>query len=793
METKSTIVLLGDWYIDENWLVSPQELYHSAAKGKVHYLARHGSADENVTNLCASAALLETLRANLATECKDAVEFIAYGAWNPEDDDLIRRILCRKDQEEMHLSQYTLSNSSSPWCTHCRASPTDCRYSDTLINLATMDDKKLVSTNRTIRCFQGHGAAMPEQLFRFDWILPLQLENERYLRMQKDLASRNVVAVLLVDHGTGAVNENSIKQLLRSVRNKNAHWFVRTKITNPSWMDLLQQEGVTLEMNVADFRLASRQKGSRRWCYGHHLGRAALELLGEMTGSYIYHPERERRNQKGVRSRNAVVFLDDNTAFAMSAVGAKEERYRCFSISQPPGPRQIINLGRTTIFCAALFAQRLRAILKCGQSEPAPNRLGLECSKALSCAYHWSKVASRKWSNEEFSLYDDYDNALASINEPTGLAEHPYEGPPWEEWDYEDLWKLWNDSSEGLGTVKLPTKKPGSTQERELLQLWRGYGVLEDYICVGGPKRDAINHLVSTIDDFKSSGTWRRSLCCLVTSPPGWGKSFLAKSLASRFDMEFLEFSIAQMCDNRDVMDCFASIASAQSKTNRPTLVFIDEVNADIEGHSVLPLLLSPLWGGTFVKDRQSLRLRPGVWIFASTQTAAEIREDPKGSDFLSRLNGPIVELDSGRQHWAEAITRIRGELHAVSNMAWAEYQHKIYTLPQYKTFQDSKVDSLKTEQVYLLVSLLNARWGPISRIEKKVLELFRDLLPINGSRSLEIFTSCFDGIQRGEVRRTNVPRIDRSAELRRHVILPKEWPRDMGSSELIEIEIRIM
>ena len=36
-----TVVILGDWYIDENWLVSPRNRESSSHTGERHYLSKH--------------------------------------------------------------------------------------------------------------------------------------------------------------------------------------------------------------------------------------------------------------------------------------------------------------------------------------------------------------------------------------------------------------------------------------------------------------------------------------------------------------------------------------------------------------------------------------------------------------------------------------------------------------------------------------------------------------------------------------------------------------------------------
>ena len=76
-QPESTIVILGDWYIDENWLISKFESYHSSAPGDIHYLTLHPNAEVRITNLCASAGLLVALKSYFSQ--KDiSVDFLAF-------------------------------------------------------------------------------------------------------------------------------------------------------------------------------------------------------------------------------------------------------------------------------------------------------------------------------------------------------------------------------------------------------------------------------------------------------------------------------------------------------------------------------------------------------------------------------------------------------------------------------------------------------------------------------------------------------------------------------------------
>jgi hypothetical protein len=786
-QKEPTVVILGDWYIDENWLISKLETYHASAPGDIHYMTLHKKANERITNLCAAAGLLLALRSYLLQEMENApLSFLAFGVWNPQDNELFRKAIC-PDSEVKLLSPYTLSESivDVSKCRKClKEHDKGCIYEQMLVNLAEDSDSDKVSTNRIIRCFEGQSSGMPHQLYRFDWMLPCALDNKHWKKIGDKMEGRDIKAIIIVDHGAGAVNDGTIKQLVDATKEKNVPWFVHTKIDNAPWIQKFRDGTIELEMNIMDFHLAVHKKGPRRWWHGDCLGRSALELLGEMMGEKIYQDQIPVRPEK-LCSRSSFVLLEDNTVFGM-AKRKNSKKPQCVSIAHPIGQRQPVTIGRSTLFCAALFAQRLKSILNPPDKPPLVDdwvwQLKKECYAAACVAYDWTREASERWEEGVLSLHELYKSILENMDR---FADKTVDNCV--NTDYYEEWSHWNESSRDLGIINEKGKK--------VLQLWRGEGILKNYICVGGPKRNAINELVSAVTKFVSSKNPQHPFSCLIKSPPGWGKSFLARCLASHFDLEFLEFSVAQMCEDRDIMDCFAAIASVQSRTQKQTLVFIDEVNAEIQGHSVISSLLGPLWEGTFVKDRQTFRLRPGVWVFASTSGEAKLAEDKdKGSDFLSRLNGPIINLDSPLT-WSNAILAVKGILSEHGAADLESFKQEVNQNKDYRSFIDygkskGEIDDHKTEQVYLMVLLLNNLWGPINTVEENVLKLFHDLLPINGYRSLELFAGCFEEIERGEVIVSNVPRLEDYAELRRHVIIPEEWADNkLRKSAVVKIE----
>ena len=59
---EKVIVVIGDWFIDENWLVSKQNLIDSSYTGDEHYQLRQKKVNQKFISLCGTAAILEILR-----------------------------------------------------------------------------------------------------------------------------------------------------------------------------------------------------------------------------------------------------------------------------------------------------------------------------------------------------------------------------------------------------------------------------------------------------------------------------------------------------------------------------------------------------------------------------------------------------------------------------------------------------------------------------------------------------------------------------------------------------------
>lgn len=479
-------------------------------------------------------------------------------------------------------------------------------------------------------------------------------------------------------------------------------------------------------------------------------------------------------------------MLDENTFFSLEKTGKSNNSNFCYFFNEPFGKKQIINNNRTTIYFASLIAQKLEHYAKNNKSNTVSKNngksknkgnFGYESYRALESAYNWVKENTDAWYSEEPEYEGVYKTALNSLTIINDETKARFQKKNVKLCKYKDSWEEWEYSSKGLGIIN-PFPKEG---EFEKFQLWRGEGTLPKYLCAGGPKRDQINSLVSSISTYQKKKESRHSHNCLLISAPGWGKSFLASCIANYFDFAYLPFSIAQMSTTNDLIDCLATIASMQNRTDKKTLVFIDEINADIQGHSIMGLLLDPLWTGLFMYNGKTFKLKPGVWIFASTVEEKKLKgKDDKGSDFISRLNGPIVKLDPDK-------ISIKRYEDLIDNSNNGTKKFKGVRTPQ-------------TEYIYILVYLLNDKWGPINKIQKDVLKMFFHLEPSNGFRSLEFFADIFEGIEGGKVVASNVPKSEYLRDFKRHVkIVDPSWykeknrPEDANcENEFVRIELAI-
>jgi len=220
----------------------------------------------------------------------------------------------------------------------------------------------------------------------------------------------------------------------------------------------------------------------------------------------------------------------------------------------------------------------------------------------------------------------------------------------------------------------------------------------------------------------------------------------LVKALARNLNMRYLEFNITHMTSALDLIACFDTISSWQSQDpTHPLVVFWDEINAPLDNQSTYGYFLDPIWNGTYRRGGQTFQLRPCVWIFAGTRTPNENNKEKsssspgsdKGSDFVSRLNGPTIEL-----HGEDVSAGNKGS------------KKNIKTAPKTRKEDPDK----KLEQLYMAVSLIKINYPDVLEISEGVLKYFYKLKPEYGIRSIEFVISRLKNVTHGKLTSTNIP-----------------------------------
>jgi len=329
----------------------------------------------------------------------------------------------------------------------------------------------------------------------------------------------------------------------------------------------------------------------------------------------------------------------------------------------------------------------------------------------------------------------------------------------------------WADSRRGIGVITQNTKRNTKEEEeekekeesgspsRQVLQLWRSMTVLDGYVCLCPKRRGKILEILRGFRAWRDATPkhTRKPASIMLVAKPGSGKTHLINCLNNRLQFDLLEFNISQMVRRENLLDMFDEVVTRQARrasrgpNAKDIMVFVDEINARISGHSVYDAFLGPLESGVYVRDGRTFTLKPAAWIFVGTAgplDSSEHKASDKGSDFVSRLTLGQIDIEPS----ADA---------------------------------DNEVAAV--ENVYLGAVLAKLQYPDVSRISKDVLELFRSVPPDNSLRDLRHFIERFTQVQYGQITMQNVP-----SDARAKIGVVTPLPRSSTSSyppPLVEIE----
>ncbi|HET9662183.1 MAG TPA: hypothetical protein VFP05_17795 [Thermomicrobiales bacterium] len=170
---------------------------------------------------------------------------------------------------------------------------------------------------------------------------------------------------------------------------------------------------------------------------------------------------------------------------------------------------------------------------------------------------------------------------------------------------------------------------------------------------------ESMRSVRNIISEYLANPGRPRPLSIAVFGPPGSGKSFAIKQMASviapsRNPLGSLEFNLSQFQDAGELPAAFQQVRDLRLREYLP-LVFWDEFDSALNRQELgwLVSFLAPMQDGTFAENGVNRPIGPAIFIFAGGTHAtmdsfkARALELPgaKATDFLSRLRGYVDVL----------------------------------------------------------------------------------------------------------------------------------------------------
>jgi hypothetical protein len=743
--TPVRILVVGDWFVDENWIVTTESVPTSAHVGRRQYRSRVEDPDAQILSLCGAggvASLFHGLGAGSAG--RPGVELYGLGLWDPRDTPFLAALF---DPQPV-VGQTPLTLAGMGW--QCAApAPTsgvashqsrDCMVCNRkpCARMATLAPEG-AGTWRVVRVYQRVGHEAPLLLNRYDWEIrkpppPGDNQRKKWEKRLQDWPAMDVI--IAVDHDKGALSVELVKILQRRFR--SARWYARCKDPWAGWLRLVRSRLRLLVVGPMGLELTRDP-----WFFGQHLSQEALDVLKTLaiggkrkpapgnvkTSIAVKNGEADLKHQRELRRLSkapvVVAYHEDNRVAALDP----PRGVVIVATKVPPPPA--IRVGRTTNLFATLVAA-MESLIPCPPPAGGANPVVPMLRQALDLAHGWCediedilKVEKINWGTPpEINFRRRFGTALA----------RPRSVVSWfhlVEMELAREVQAWSDALDPTGVGRVPSVTTGGK-----LQLWRGWSAVDGFIAIADARRAVVGRLMREVRQFCQAPSPGHSFSSLLIAGPGMGKSFLTRRLANLLKLPLVEFNITHLTSIDDLIACFDIVSSMQNQDpGRRLVVFWDEINAPLAGEPTYSYFLGPLWDGVYRRGGVTFRLQPGVWIFAGTASPlTKSRHTLKASDFMSRLSGPVIDL------------------------------------------RDADSDAVRLERVYTAAALIRRTFPEVLYISTGLLEFFQRAEPFYEIRSLELLVSRMRRVRHGQIRLNNLPEVqDLSALIRIDAPL-KRW-----------------
>ena len=174
---------------------------------------------------------------------------------------------------------------------------------------------------------------------------------------------------------------------------------------------------------------------------------------------------------------------------------------------------------------------------------------------------------------------------------------------------------------------------------------------------------ESIRSIRNIVREYLGLASRPRPLSLAVFGPPGSGKSFAIKQMASQWAssglrIEVLEFNVSQFTSEDALAAAFQRVRDCAVEGSFP-LVFWDEFDSARNGQELgwLAQFLAPMQDGSFLEGSMVRPIGSALFVFAggthstmeSFKARASSLPQAKATDFLSRLRGYVDILGPNR------------------------------------------------------------------------------------------------------------------------------------------------
>ncbi|MTI33225.1 ATP-binding protein [Xanthovirga aplysinae] len=703
LSKRKKILLVGDWLVEEKWAIGVHRSRVSSRTGYAHYRSLH-ALQNNIKSLAGAGMVAHTMHNSSLGE-RAVFDIIGVGIWHKDDTSYLEALFNQFDED-------TQSH-------HCLAfQPPKKVERVKLINLgAGLPKYDEYGTTRVIRVYQ-HTRGKITLLDRFDWELPVYVDRSEWVTSEKNLDGfefnhlispeelQQIRAVVIKDNGKGVISSALIQRLINSEIPENTPWFVSSRnwLPDTDWFKDLQQVNLRL-LFIPQPTAENAIRDGKLNMWITRSGFVSYEALEELDKFAEGFKDKEK-------SDPIIVALPEKSRVLAryDCEGDQGEQVKGIMQLAPEPSSLVLERPMASVFFPALISNLLNVVghfekISCTDFEQI-------IRQAFAFTQFWRQSDARRVEDpKEWKVENEPELDMFRSYGEVGDWKKPF---PWQLSQ-----EQWQQAYSNYGIIKRKDQK-------EYIDLWRSMIEVDGYTSIVSSKRVVLQKLVQEARTFRDSGQ-ARNRCCMLIATPGSGKTFLMKRLANSVGMRFLPFNITQMLSKNDILDCFDTIVTSHAQNRKePLLVFIDEINAMLNGQPVYDTFLAPLEEGIFDRAGKTFNIPPCFWIFAGTErpvrpTDPEWNKSNKASDFESRLTMPPLNLEIDLSQTQEVL-------------------------------------QARLEKVYLGVTLLMATYPDIQRVSKKVLRTFHSLQPDLGIRELKHFVNSFKDIKLGEVVSENIP-----------------------------------